>query len=381
MKRSLEKSLLARRIRVHPLTVVLALAALSPATVSGSQIYVPFARVCQGTDILCVADAFEVVPAPAPTPEMPRTSVTYHLRVTHVWKGDPPDTLVFGADRGPAYGSGGQQAGWSSSAHCPEFIVGRRYLVVTRYARPGWPVPGSSLPICASSWTEELRAAKAQLFILTRDFGPGRSVVPDEAPIPCVSHRSLVLDLDHGDSLGQLSAVHAMGELGDSSGTALPAVLRAAKRPWPPPLRQRACYLIARWALEDGEALRAYSDLLADADPDVRKAAIQAGNGRTREALQWRFIGLRTDPVAEVRAAALFNATHLLLGDRPPVHEYLESLQDTSAIVRIEAIYALEKRIEDPAVKAALEGRFADPDSEVAAVARKVVGRIDMRRR
>lgn len=379
MNRSLEKSLLDTSLRAWTGMMVLALAALSPVTAHADSMYVPFARACQSAEILCVADAFDVVPAPAPTPEIHSTCVTYHLRVTHVWKGDPPDTLVFGADSGPAYGSGGQQAGWFSSVYCPKFATGRRYLVVTRDPRTRRPWPQTSLPICASSWTDELPAAKAQLFILARDFGPGRSVVPDEAPIPEVSYRSLVVDIDGGDSLGQLAAVRAIGELGDSSGIALPAVARAAQRPWPPLLRQRACDLIAHWALENSDALRAYSGLLANADPDVRKAVIQAGDGRNKEVLQRRFFELRMDPVAEVRAAVLFRGTNLLLGDQPPVREYVECLQDTSALVRIEAIYALEKRIEDPAVKTALESRFADPDSTVAAVARKVIGRMGKR--
>ncbi len=99
------------------------------------------------------------------------------------------------------------------------------------------------------------------------------------------------------------------------------------------------------------------------------------------EELRWRVLNPRKGPVPEVRAEALFTCARLLAGQNPPVREYLAALQDTVPIVRIEAIYALEKLVADPTIQAALEERMADHDSTVAVVAQKVIGRMGTKRR
>jgi hypothetical protein len=335
-------------------------------------------------DVVCAAYAFEVTPISDPTQEMPRSVDTYRLRVTHVWKGSPPDTLVFHGGTVRYLDSAGSRCVSIMDPAPPSFVAGKRYLIFTSY-RPT-PYDPTSHRAAMGGWmaqshTQELLAAKADLFFLQRDFGPGRSVVPNDAPIPCVSYRSLIQDLDHGDSLAQISAVSAFREIEDSAGIVLPALVRALHRERPTNLRRRSCRLIADFAKTMEPARDAYFLALQDPDPAVRRVAAATPRFRADEELRWGVLDRRKDPVPEVRAEAIFTCAKLLAGQSPPVREYREALEDSAAIVRIEAIYALEKLIDDPQIKAALEERMTDRDSTVAAVAKKVVGRMGTKRR
>jgi hypothetical protein len=336
----------------------------------------PFERIYESTDIVCIADAIEIIPAPEPTPAAATTELTNRLRVVQVWKGDPPDTLVLRGLTGRKYDPQGRTVVWGQA--CPEpkrFVAGKRYLVFASSRPPG------ELPT-AGSRTREISAAGAEMIWLQRRVGPGRCVAPDAEPILMFSYRSLVQQLEHGDSLAQLGAVRAFGiDLPDSSGFVVPALVRAMHRMDPPLLRRYACSVIVRWGRADRHARKVFYEALEGDEPEIRLLAaetqIQGPSGK----MQRRVLKRREDPVPEVRAAALLRCADLLEGKHPPVREYREALEDTAAIVRIEAIYALEKLIDDPTIKAALEERMTDRDSTVAAVAKKVVGRMGTKRR
>ncbi len=103
-----------------------------------SVMWLPFERIYESTDIVCIADAIEVIPAPEPTPEIPTTELTNRLRVVQIWKGDPPDTLVLRGLTGRKYDPQGRTVVWGQA--CPEpkrLIAGNRYLVIASSRPPG----------------------------------------------------------------------------------------------------------------------------------------------------------------------------------------------------------------------------------------------------
>jgi hypothetical protein len=350
------------------------LQAAIPSTSSAMEIWLPFEKVLKSADIVCVADAIEIVSAPEPTAEQMRTVVSYRLRTIHVWKGEPPDTLILRGGSGRVYDPDGKEVSWMIACGGPRsFVPGRRYLVFASW-RPAGDYPAAHSHTCA------IGDAAGDIYLLQRTVGRGRRVALDVAPIQDTSYKYFVQQMQSGDSLARVSAVHAFrSELPDSSGYVLPVLVRIVTEQPTTALGKDACRVIARWAREDRRARKAFYAAMEGGDPAVRMLAVETQVWDEKEELQRRVLERRADPIPSIGASALLRSARLMRQESPPVQEYLESLTDTSAAVRIEALYALENQIKVAAVRASIEAHFADPDSEVAAVARKVIGRMGQR--
>ncbi len=330
--------------------------------VSAITVWLPFDQAFEMSDIVCTADAIEFVPAPEATAEIPRTTWTFRLRPLHIWKGNPPDTLILLGNAGRVI-----NGEWTTGDTGARFTPGGRYLVfASRYARNDLPSPHTH--------TRELENGKADLLLLARTIGPGRSAFLGAPEPPSISYQSLMQDLKEGDSPAQMTAVNALQELGDSSGVVLPALVHAVRSGYPVEVRRTAGNAISRWAELDTLARRAYVDALKDGDPATRLAAVDVSAYPEIPFVKNRILEMRRDLDPEVRRAVLVRLRRLLPGYAgPPTHEYVNALRDSAAIVQIEAIHLLHGYSRDPEIKAALENCLADQDSTVAAAARKVL--------
>ncbi len=293
------------------------------------------------------------------------------LRPLHVWKGEPTDSLILAGRRVSRPHQGSLIVGGDALRH---FEVGKRYIVFASYPKTG------GLPH-AHSHTRPLFYAKADQLLLERKIGPGRVVATDIAPIPSVTYRSLVRDLDEGDGSTQLATARALKELEDSSDVVLPALVRAVHRSSPASLRDFACETLVRWSAANKSARGAFLGLMEDDDFKVRlQVGLSTIHAYANDDLQRRILELRMDPVPEVRAAALRGCAGLLSCEQPPIREYLEALNDTAGIARLEAVCAFQRRMADPAVEAAVRARLTDPDSTIVAVAKHLIERQERNR-
>jgi hypothetical protein len=336
-----------------------------------SEIWLPFDKSFEMSDIVCIADAVASIPAPDPTAENTESVSTYLLRPLHVWKGGPPDSLILAG----RLVSRSHQGSWIIEGDAlRHFEVGRRYLVFASYPKTGgWPY--------AHSHTRELLYAKADQLLLERRIGPGRVVATDIAAIPSVTYRSLARDLDGGDGPTQLATARALKELEDSADVVLPALIRAVHRSSPASLRGFACETLVRWSSANEATCRAFLDLMKDDDFAVRlQVGLSAIHAYANADLQRRVLELRTDAVPEVRAAALRGCAELLSGEQPPIREYLEALRDTAGVARLEAVCAFQRRMADSVVEAAVRARLTDADSTVVAVAKHLIERQERNR-
>lgn len=343
--------------------------------VSGIEFWIPFERAYEISDFVCMADAVEYLPADEPTRLVPETTASYRLRVLHVWKGEPPDTLQLRGAHGKSYNPDGQSGSWGFACGGPrEFEVGSRYLVFAS-TNPHHVLPH------AHTHTRELSLAKADFLELQRTKGPGRSVVLDAGSVPSVSYRSLVRDLEFGDSLAIRSAVHALRELSDSAEVALGPLVGVLERTRSTFLRRQVCNVLGRWSCEDKTARRELFAVMEHPEQKIRLAAVEANCYGSYDEVVKQVLERTSDHAADVRAAALRRSARNLRGDDRLIEECLTALSDTSAIVREEAVLGLRHSTGDSRIIQALERCLDDPHSTVAVAATRTIRHLQSRDR
>jgi hypothetical protein len=351
-----------------------------PGLTAASSVRFSVDRTYSISDIVCIADAVREEPAPEPTAMLPITTVTYLLRVRHVWKGDPPDSLWLNCRCGRAFDPEGRLTGWGTGGVGCRFEEGRTYLVfayVSKGALPGHESdPGEALPR-AGSRTSAFPGAVADLRYLLKEIGPG--VRRDSAAgLPDVSYRRLLRDFEEGTAEDRRLALGALYEMSDSSGAGIAVLRRVLENTNSEGLRRGICNTYGAWAAKNGKAFKALVAAMGDSNEAIRLSAVEA-NGYPASEKLWRKLLERTaDPSIRVRVAALRRCGKMLGGKHPPLRIYLAALQDTSAGIRYEGVHALGENCvprDSSLVMPLLRNTTHDPDAQVAGCARQVLNR------
>jgi hypothetical protein len=255
-----------RSLTFWALGLPLFLSLLDAPPVSGIEIEIPFERRYETSYIVCIADAAQ-----------------NELVVRHVWKGNVDKTLTLR---------------WADCDPPRSFHVGRRYLVFAEYYK-------------AHCFTREFSTAAADIIQLLRTKGPGKQVgdIPLADSFP--SFRSVVRDLERGNSGVQEDALTTLTELEDSAGIAVPALERTLGSATAGIFRRRVCNVLGGWAPSNEDAKRALFAALEDQDRLLRLAAVEANGYKSFEELRAALALRLKDPDRDVREAARWRLNHM----------------------------------------------------------------------
>ncbi|MEZ4652100.1 MAG: hypothetical protein R3E12_00435 [Candidatus Eisenbacteria bacterium] len=170
---------------------------------------------------------------------------------------------------------------WDSN-DVPSVAVGERYVLFleqvvvreTLFTRE--PIPERTLLLMSRA--VPIGEAEATLLWLQREHGPGRTVSAGGSDVPQVSFLSIVRHLEEGDSLSRIHAARALGQLGDSAGVGIGALVAvpggdrgySVSRP----LRLAALNALSP-VRHDRAARQVVMDLCEDPDPLVAGQALR----------------------------------------------------------------------------------------------------------
>lgn len=355
------------------LAVLAALAALlwpASSAVSSNWAPVSIAAAYERATIVCLLDVFEFVKAPPPTAEVQETWSSHRAWVTHVWKGDPPDTLLLAGKGRRVYDPTASEPTWIFAATGPQVEKrGRRYVAFVWVSPQGLAY--------TSDHSAELSDGAAELLWLARNHGAPRSTVLAVDDPPEVSFELLTRESEEGDSTTAARAFSALGQLADSAGVVvrrLKAVVDSPAESW---RRQLAVNVLGAWSSTDRSARQALLRLLDRGDDETQLMVLVPHRFAVDDELRSRFFEHREDPSPEVRAAALARGADLLTSSYPPIRAYTDALRDPSPRVRESAMHALgsvtghQDQISD-----ALERCLDDPDPEVARLVQRLSGNL-----
>ncbi len=329
-------------------------------------------------EFVCVGIAIRGIPGDTPTIDQPQTEDRYRVRVTDIWKGATTDTLEFMANRGPDLNIDGRVGEWALMwSHGPQPPLpseGSRYLIFASRREDGCLQWGAA--------TQDLPKSAPSLLCLSRNVGAPRQTLPDAEPIPDVSFRRIMREIENGDSTTCALDSNALAQSCDSAGVFVKPLERLLMSSNEIHRRERACFVLGRWSPSIPSAQTSILRALDAGDQTTRRVVVSDIPFMIDDELRARFFEHREDPDPEIRGTVLRFGAPFARGARPRLRPSTDALRDSSPAVREVSIWALADaladayhgaQIDSTEIVTALEQCVDDPDPDVARSAQQVL--------
>jgi hypothetical protein len=175
-----------------------------------------------------------------------------------------------------------------------------------------------------------------------------------------------------------------LGDFGDSSGIGVAAIQRTIARATSDMLRRSVCNVLGAWSAKDGAAKKALLATLESPDAEVRLAAVEANGYEAFKGLRNAITRRVKDPDPVIRVAAIDRLNYITRWPDRMTDVVLDALKDPSPVVRMDVIRGCASlyhfNVDSSKVASAIRALTTDPDSAVAATARRALQPVPDRR-